>query len=57
MSLRRSCPFCDQSQLWMHEAHGSVTGVYIHEATNLRHCDEERLAHWDTSKIRRELNQ
>jgi hypothetical protein len=47
----RECPFCGQFQL-LHAAEG----VYFHWSTNQRHCDEERLAHWDSAAMHKELN-
>lgn len=46
----RQCPFCDRLQLW-----AASEGVYFHWSTNEQHCDAERLAHWDSAAIRKEL--
>jgi hypothetical protein len=50
MSGERACPFCERLQLWSPEL-----GVWFHNDNLNEHCDEERLAYWDSSKIRGEL--
>ena len=46
----RLCPFCDEPQFW-----SPGDDSYSH-MNNRLHCDEERLAYWDSREMRKGLS-
>lgn len=50
-SRERACPFCERLQLWSPDL-----GEWFHNDNLNKHCDEERLAYCDSSKLHKELN-
>jgi len=50
-SKKRACPFCERLQLWSPDL-----SEWFHNDNLNKHCDEERLSYWDSSKLYKELD-